>query len=495
MRIFLSAAMAKQSIMRIITPFRWDLLGFAFSRAWFTGLLAYSANLAWTFKTPIVQQIILYTTGAIVALFIALLARKHKAIFSETAYRIRALIFSFMGLIGTTCLILGQVEGNGVFMIAGFALAGICGGFYETVWGTKFTSLPSSGIQVYTLFAMAASSLIGIFLGMLPESGFHLASILLLVLFTVFFLLRPAMELDSDDVNENHQLASSIIVDAATQKRCKRALVNILVAYLIFSLIYNLVIALTYDSIPPATASQIRFWANFVTALLLLIFALALFRPIGPIALFRLILPITAVGFVIYLISPENLGTVALTISSCGRKFFDILTWILIARAVQLYRLLPERFFGLLIAGKNAGYAIGLMLASVALGALNDEVIHIVTFVPILLLALIVCFFWIFPERTLDALFNVSPPTGKAPSHRNTIERNALELAEERKLTPRETDVFKLLVQGRSLSVIAARLHIAKGTAHAHISHIYQKLDVHGQQELIELVENHNRPD
>ena len=47
-----------------------------------------------------------------------------------------------------------------------------------------------------------------------------------------------------------------------------------------------------------------------------------------------------------------------------------------------------------------------------------------------------------------------------------------------------------LLAYGRTLSIIARDLQIAKGTARTHIENIYRKLDVHKQQELIDLVGN-----
>ena len=58
-------------------------------------------------------------------------------------------------------------------------------------------------------------------------------------------------------------------------------------------------------------------------------------------------------------------------------------------------------------------------------------------------------------------------------------------------LTPRESEVIVLLAYGRTLAIIARDLHIAQGTARTHIENIYRKLDVHKQQELIDLVESH----
>ncbi len=61
--------------------------------------------------------------------------------------------------------------------------------------------------------------------------------------------------------------------------------------------------------------------------------------------------------------------------------------------------------------------------------------------------------------------------------------------AREKGLTPREAQVLVQLARGRSAPALAADLGITENTAWAHIKRIYMKLDVHGRQELIDLVE------
>ncbi|MEG1907751.1 MAG: LuxR C-terminal-related transcriptional regulator [Gordonibacter sp.] len=73
----------------------------------------------------------------------------------------------------------------------------------------------------------------------------------------------------------------------------------------------------------------------------------------------------------------------------------------------------------------------------------------------------------------------------------SSIEAHCSGVAEQYGLTPRESEVIVLLAYGRTLSIIARDLQIAKGTARTHIENIYRKLDVHKQQELIDLVESH----
>lgn len=56
-------------------------------------------------------------------------------------------------------------------------------------------------------------------------------------------------------------------------------------------------------------------------------------------------------------------------------------------------------------------------------------------------------------------------------------------------LSARETEIFLLLAQGRSRPYIRDTLFLSKNTVSTHIRHIYEKLSIHSQQELIDLVE------
>lgn len=61
--------------------------------------------------------------------------------------------------------------------------------------------------------------------------------------------------------------------------------------------------------------------------------------------------------------------------------------------------------------------------------------------------------------------------------------------AAEYGLTAREVEVLAPLVRGRSAATIGAALGMSTETARTHIRHIYQKTDVHGREELMDLVE------
>ena len=61
-------------------------------------------------------------------------------------------------------------------------------------------------------------------------------------------------------------------------------------------------------------------------------------------------------------------------------------------------------------------------------------------------------------------------------------------LAEQGELSQREFDVLILMASGLSQANIAQELILSNHTVHAHVSHIYAKLDIHSKQELISRV-------
>ena len=75
-------------------------------------------------------------------------------------------------------------------------------------------------------------------------------------------------------------------------------------------------------------------------------------------------------------------------------------------------------------------------------------------------------------------------PKGKVPF----LKRCAL-IGEYYGLTKREVDVFRLLAAGRNSARIQEELMISAGTVNTHSHHVFQKMGVHCQQEVIDLFE------
>lgn len=77
----------------------------------------------------------------------------------------------------------------------------------------------------------------------------------------------------------------------------------------------------------------------------------------------------------------------------------------------------------------------------------------------------------------------------EAEDDADRFEFRCLSLAERYGLTARELDVLLLLARGRNAKFIEHELYISLNTAKTHISHIYRKLGVSSQQQLLDMVD------
>lgn len=72
---------------------------------------------------------------------------------------------------------------------------------------------------------------------------------------------------------------------------------------------------------------------------------------------------------------------------------------------------------------------------------------------------------------------------------RRSFEKCVLSCKKKYMLTPRETEVFSLLVKGRNVAYISKTLCISVHTAKSHVYHIYRKTNICSQQALMDLFE------
>ena len=70
-----------------------------------------------------------------------------------------------------------------------------------------------------------------------------------------------------------------------------------------------------------------------------------------------------------------------------------------------------------------------------------------------------------------------------------SIEEQCAELGSACGLTERETEIFAMLARGRNGQFVMDHYVVSRNTVKSHVKHIYAKLGVHSQQELIDLME------
>lgn len=186
-----------------------------------------------------------------------------------------------------------------------------------------------------------------------------------------------------------------------------------------------------------------------------------------------------------------------------GVKSFDILIWLVVLAVGRrnVLALLPTfalvRSMGALgtDAGAIAGHTTNDLVGT------NSDVAMLIAEV---VLFAFVAFLWVgfrkfsFTE-TITGVASMEPSPAVAPDAPEeapasvqaeaSIEDRCSELGPSFGLTDRETEIFAMLARGRNGQYVMDHYVISRNTVKSHVKHIYAKLDVHSQQELIDLVE------
>lgn len=84
---------------------------------------------------------------------------------------------------------------------------------------------------------------------------------------------------------------------------------------------------------------------------------------------------------------------------------------------------------------------------------------------------------------------DATPPAEDTPAARGRFRQRCEVIANTYLLSRRESEVMCYLARGYKSSHIQQQLYISEGTAKTHIRHIYRKLNIHSQQDLIHLID------
>lgn len=205
---------------------------------------------------------------------------------------------------------------------------------------------------------------------------------------------------------------------------------------------------------------------------------------------------LVTVGFLFVNSNDGSVRNVSNILLSSGKTAFNMVSWIVIMSVGA-----RNKVGALSVAGWGDGIgAIGTLVgAALGIGG-NHLVEHSPTGLMVLtgvLLALFVGYALIglknFSfETAIEGIVPVEEPEVRSESPEDLFQARCDAIAEEYHLTPREREVFAMLARGRNREYIQEKLVVSRNTVKAHVRHVYEKLDIHSHQELIDLVEEGN---
>ena len=212
-----------------------------------------------------------------------------------------------------------------------------------------------------------------------------------------------------------------------------------------------------------------------------------------------LLVVLTELTSIVLLYTQGPQSAILYTSMCLNDSFAHILFWATVFCVVRSVRMAPHHLAGLALAAYAASSIAWLVLIGEAEMLETVASVAAITILYILTIVAVKTGEGRRPAAEQPAEDAVQAPTVEAelaPAATDrlgeSIEERCLEIAREKGLSPRETDVMVLLAQGRTRLYIQEELFIAENTVKTHIAHIYKKLGVGNRQELLDLVYQKN---
>lgn len=195
--------------------------------------------------------------------------------------------------------------------------------------------------------------------------------------------------------------------------------------------------------------------------------------------LYKTALPVLALGFTVVAMQ----GNVFLAFVLCLAGYYtaQVVLWILCVYLAMNSPNIAKWIFAFMGALLALGQALGLVSIDTFLYGLETQMSAFMAVV-----ILLGCLFMSTSQPVYESWGLVSP-IPQAPE--NALEATCKYIADEKRFTERESEILPYLAQGRNRRIIADKMFLSENTIKTYVSHIYAKLEVHNQQELIEYVQ------
>lgn len=506
-------SIAKGSLSDALSAFRSldfyvVLFGLALCRVWI--VLCLSAP--FVIKSLGASDWLFLVPGSVGTLAVALIAyRAAKRVLFDRRFKAVTGVMVAVCALGAPFAVLAQ---SAFGMVAFMVLGGIASSFLQVLWGTSFAQRAASfSLYCYPASAIVTAAIVALAVAEGGVIAFCLCPVgsFLLALVAADRATRQAGDSDEDRMRvEDAERCEPASGAGEAQPLPYLVIARLLASIVIFSFLCRLFDALPSGDggDPLALFGGSSLFALVATGVLFLAYAVVLGRSFNPLFGYRIALPLMALGMAIVSLFLSDHWYLSILLIGMGYELFDTLTWILLVALAQNQRARVSYYviFGLGTAATMFGMGIGYFAGGMVYQAIANGELQVSSIAIVSVMVLVVTAFLVLPEGTFAQIAVRRPFEGKGSASEtkkgpddwagasgagNPLEKSCDAVAQDFRLTPREGEVLLLLARGRTLAIIMRDLGIAKGTAQTHIENVYQKLGVHKQQELIDLVESY----
>lgn len=492
------------------------VIGFGLCRAWIVFCLG--APLVAGAASSFTWAYLLF--GALSALAVSFVVNRSGK--REGTVRVALFRFTPVALAASGIIIpLALWMGSEPLMVVGFVVGGLGAGPLQVLWGDRFArhatffatiASPAAAIVTALVTGMSSdhTSLIGFAVIPLLSFGLLLFEANRTGLSWSDLAQKPIGESSgaiAADGEADGRVGEPAGCDRERERDCdpsaKFGVGKLMFSIMTFSFLCRLFDAMPSHVDPFSFIGGSAIFALMAVGVAFLLIAAKLRDRFNATLTYRLSLPIMVAGFVAIALFFDTHAAVSILLINAGYEFFDILTWVLFVDVSRRRNENALHIFGLGVAFMFAGMGVGTLAGKACDAMIASGDVQISVVAMLATLCLVVVAFMVLPEGVVSQLSQTmrtsrkekeaeeAPAVATADAGAGRLEQHCACVARDYGLTPRESEVIVLLAYGRTLSIIARDLQIAKGTARTHIENIYRKLDVHKQQELIDLVETY----
>ena len=454
----------------------------------FVGMLSPGCYFAWVFLvyfTPIMFG----EGGGFSALYETQLAASLLGYFAVLIYRIvgrgfhvpisavRVIVWSSVATAATACIMVVRLisgEENLLPLVAVASLvAGAAFALVHVYWIAQYSQRRAGDVP-YTVggffFLSCAITLVAV---LLPrEAAFVVMSLLPLA---AGVSVNYAAERDDSLHSEAGYIKPS-------EEHWYRLPGGMLLGIVAMGLVYGL--AQDFSLVYQQTASLIAIdciVANGVVGVFVVLYANFAAKNFGHSTLCLIIVPVAGLAQGMIAVFRTDLLPISFFVMRLAYVFFDAMLWLQLPRAFE--RVKSIRVFLVVRLAFEGSMFLGIV-AHKALMLLDFTVFEVVSLacLGLLLAALTVA----FATDSIGTVWNLVPTR---ISYTGKFRRACRSIEEEYSLTKRESEVLELVLRGRSGPYIEEKLFISKNTFQTHMRNVYNKMDIHSQQDLLDLLE------
>jgi len=206
--------------------------------------------------------------------------------------------------------------------------------------------------------------------------------------------------------------------------------------------------------------------------------------------LYRWMCPMLVCGFAAVIVFDSPTGVlVAFGISTASRLAFCLITQMYFARFAARGLATPTQSYGLGWIFVHTGDLLGLTAFTVLSISVDAGQITYLQIAAVGTAALVIATLLVLNnDESFANPTDEENPNDEENRSEDGFQERIDSLAARFDLTPREAEVFSLLMRGRSIPYIRDELVISRETVATHVKHIYFKADVHNRQELLDLM-------